>query len=104
MAKSSKWNWKEISKVNTFSKKSSDKIDFRSAVTRKPESVWAYEIDQTIENRSLACWVASVIWWSFGHKARSDGKLFEMMNDYKLTGLTDNDFQSALKLLNLPTI
>lgn len=75
-----------------------------SKVRKKPEAVWAYEIEKKIKNRSLACWVASVIWWSFGRKARSDGKLHDMMDEYRPSHHRNIDLNYALQVLNLPTI
>lgn len=81
-----------------------EKMTFALAVRKKPQSVWAYEIEEKIKNRSLACWAASVIWWAFGRKARAEGKLFEMMDEYQPNRFRDVDLNYALQLLKLPSI
>ena len=81
-----------------------EKMTFALAVRKKPQAVWAYEIEEKIKNRSLACWAASVIWWSFGRKARAEGKLFEMMDEYQPNRFRDVDLNYALQLLKLPSI
>lgn len=84
--------------------KTKQKMTLVSEVRKKPEEVWAYEIEEKIKNRSLARWAASVIWWSFGRKARNNGKLFELMDAYRPNQLRSMDLNYALQLLNLPTI
>ena len=104
MEKSSDRKWTYSKRGKLIPKKVVDKLDLAKAVRKKPEAVWAYEIEEKIKNRSLACWAASVIWWSFGRKARSDGKLFELMDEYRPNHLRSMDLNYALQLLNLPTI
>jgi len=104
MEKSNSNQWTYSKRGNLVPKKTVEKQDLAMAVRKKPEAVWAYEIEEKIKNRSLACWAASVIWWSFGRKARNNGKLFELMDAYRPNQLRSMDLNYALQLLNLPTI
>lgn len=104
MEKSSDRKWTYSKRGKRMPRRTVENIKFHSAVRKKPQAVWAYEIEQKIKNRSLACWVASVIWFAFGSKARRGGKLFELMDEYRPSSLKNIDLGYALQLLKLPKI
>lgn len=104
MEKSTDRKWTFSKRGKRVPRKTVEKLSFAMAVRKKPQAVWAYEIEEKIKNRSLACWAASVIWWSFGRKARAEGKLFELMDEYRPNRLRSMDLNYALQLLKLPPI
>jgi hypothetical protein len=80
-------------------------VEFRDVVARKPQLHWAYEIQKHINDRIIAAWAASVIWWSY-RNPRSDSLLFEITRDYVPAKARGRDFElnEALNKIGLPSI